>query len=415
MKHFLLITAASLLTATSAFAQDIFLDDATVLASDGTRQTADIQMSGGVITAMGAELTATDGSTRLSGVWVSPALVSAVSTLGIVDIGGESDTNDTSANTDLASASLRAADSFNPREVHIANARQRGILYAAIVPNPAGDTIFGGTGIVASLDGTDTSILDDTALIHIALGESGARRAGGSRAAAMAQLRGALDDVRRSYLTQDEGDVLRRRDARALRAVVAGRVPLMISASRASDLIAIIALKTDYPALDIIVIGAEEAHLVADKLAEAGIKLVVDPHENLPDSFDSVNASLDNVVVIDAAGVDYAILGLSSFRTIKAGGLAHHAGNAVGNGLSREAAFQAITGTPARWFGIDLGTMDVGSPASLVVWDGDPLEATSAPLAMYRDGESLSLESRMTALRDRYNPSIEDDRPYKYR
>lgn len=415
MKHFLLITAASLLSATSAFSQDMFLDDATVLASDGTRQTADIQMSDGVITAMGAELTATDGSTRLSGVWVSPALVSAVSTLGIVDIGGESDTNDTSANTDLASASLRVADSFNPREVHIANARQRGILYAAIVPNPAGDTIFGGTGIVASLDGTDTSILDDTALIHIALGESGARRAGGSRAAAMAQLRGAFDDVRRSYLTQDEGDILRRRDARALRAVIAGRVPLMISASRASDLIAIIALKTDYPALNIIVIGAEEAHLIADKLAEAGIKLVVDPHENLPDSFDSVNASLDNVIVIDAAGVDYAILGLSSFRTIKAGGLAHHAGNAVGNGLSREAAFQAITGTPARWFGIDLGTMDVGSPASLVVWDGDPLEATSAPLAMYRDGESLSLESRMTALRDRYNPSIEDDRPYKYR
>lgn len=415
MKHFLLVSAASLLTATSAFAQDMFFDDATVLASDGTRQTADIQMRDGVITAMGPELTAMDGSTAMAGVWVSPALVSAVSTLGIVDIGAERDTNDTSANTDLASASLRAADSFNPREVHIANARRHGILYAAIVPNPTGDTIFGGTGLVASLDGTDSSILDDTALIHIALGESGARRAGGSRAAAMAQLRGALDDVRRSFLTQDEGDVLRRRDARALRAVVAGRVPLMISASRASDLIAIIALKADYPALDIIVVGAEEAHLVADKLADAGIKVIVDPHENLPDSFDSVNASLDNILAIDAAGMDYAILGLSSFRTIKAGGLAQHAGNAVGNGLSREAAFQAITGTPARWFGIDLGTMDVGSPASLVVWDGDPLEATSAPLAMYRDGEALSLESRMTALRDRYNPTVEDDRPYKYR
>ncbi|GHB03152.1 amidohydrolase [Algimonas arctica] len=415
MKHLLLASVASLLTATSAFAQDMFLDNVTVLASDGTRQTADIQMRDGMITAMGPELAATDGSTFMTDVWVSPALVASVSTLGIVDIGGERDTNDTSANTDLASASLRASDSFNPREVHIANARRRGVLYAAIVPNPTGNTIFGGTGLVVSLDGTNSSVLNDTALIHIALGESGARRAGGSRSAAMSQLRGALDDVRRSYLTQDEGDVLRRRDARALRAVVAGRVPLMISASRASDLMAIIALKADYPALDIIVVGAEEAHLVANELAGAGIKVIVDPHENLPDSFDSVNASLDNVVAIDAAGVDFAILGLSSFRTIKAGGLAHHAGNAVGNGLSREAAFQAITGTPARWFGIDLGTMDVGSPASLVVWDGDPLEATSAPVAMYRDGEALSLESRMTALRDRYNPTIDDDRPYKYR
>lgn len=415
MKHFLLVSAASLLTATSAFAQDMFLDNATVLAADGTQQVADIQMNDGVITAMGAELAALDGSTTMNGVWVSPALVSAVSALGIVDIGGESDTNDTSANTDLASASLRAADSYNPREVHIANARRRGVLYAAIVPNPTGDTIFGGTGLTVTLHGTDDAILDDTALIHIALGESGARRAGGSRAAATAQLRGALDDVRRSYETQGEGDVLRRRDARALRNVAAGRVPLMISASRASDLTAIIALKADYPALDVIVVGAEEAHLVAEDLANAGIKVIVDPHENLPDSFDSVNASLDNILVIDAAGVDYAIVGLSSFRTIKAGGLAQHAGNAVGNGLSREAAFQAITGTPARWFGFDLGTMDVGSPASLVVWDGDPLEATSAPVAMYKDGESLSLNSRMTALRDRYNPTIEDDRPFKYR
>lgn len=415
MKHFLLATAASSLLATSAVAQDMFLNNATVLASDGTSQTADIQMRDGVITAMGPELSAVDGSDTMTGMWVSPALVTAVSTLGIVDIGGERDTNDTSANTDLASASLRAADSFNPREVHIANARRRGVLYAAIVPGPTGDTIFGGTGLVASLDGSDRSILDDTALIHIALGESGARRAGGSRAAAMAQLRGALDDVRRSFLTQDEGDVLRRRDARALRAVVAGRVPLMISASRASDLMAIIALKADYPALDIIIVGAEEAHLVADELADAGIKVIVDPHENLPDSFDSVNASLDNILAVDTAGIDYAIVGLSSFRTIKAGGLAQHAGNAVGNGLSREAAFQAITGTPARWFGIDLGDMDVGSPASLVVWDGDPLQATSAPVAMYNDGTALPLNSRMTALRDRYNPSIEDDRPYKYR
>lgn len=415
MKHLLLASVACALTATSSFAEDMFLDDATVLAADGTSQVADIQMSGGTITAMGPELAATDGSTVMTNVWVSPGLVSAVSALGIVDIGGERDTNDTTANTDLASASLRAADSYNPREVHIANARRRGVLYAAIVPNPTGDTIFGGTGLTVTLHGTDNAILDDTALIHIVLGESGARRAGGSRAAAMAQLRGALVDVRRSYQTQGEGDVLRRRDARALRAVVAGRVPLMISASRASDLTAIIALKADIPALDIIVVGAEEAHLVATDLADAGIKVIVDPHENLPDSFDSVNASLGNILAIDAAGVDYAIVGLSSFRTIKAGGLAQHAGNAVGNGLSREAAFQAITGTPARWFGIDLGDMDVGSPASLVVWDGDPLEATSAPVAMYKDGEALSLNSRMTALRDRYNPSVEDDRPFKYR
>ncbi|MGB6318535.1 MAG: amidohydrolase, partial [Litorimonas sp.] len=240
-------------------------------------------------------------------------------------------------------------------------------------------------------------------------------RAGGSRGAAIQQLRSAIDDARRSYLQHVEGDVFQRRDARAFRQVVSGDMPLMISASRASDLLRIIRIKQDVPALDIIVIGAEEAHLVADDLAEAGIRVVVDPLENLPDNFDSVNASFDNVVVLEEAGVEYAIGGLSSLGVVKAGGLAQHAGNAVAQGLPYAAAIQAITTTPASWFGVDLGERRVGADATMVVWDGDPLEVTSAPIALYMDGDEVTLSSRMTALRDRYNPALEDDRPYKYR
>lgn len=410
----LLITAASLL-ASPALAQSVFLNDATLVAPNGQESQVDIAIEDGTIVALASEVTPDAAASVIENAWVSPGLVASYSTLGLVDIGAESSTNDTSANTDLASASIKASDSFNPRMVHIGNARRRGIMYAAVVPSPAGDTIFGGTGLTASLDGSDGSVLNDIAMVHIALGEAGARRAGGSRGAAMAQLRGALDDARRGFQTQDEGDVLRRRDARALRPVLSGAVPLMISASRASDLSRIIDLKTDYPNLDIIVVGAEEAHLVADDLAEAGIKIIIDPHENLPDTFDSVNASLDNVVAVNAAGVDYAISSLSSLGVVKAGALVQNAGNAVGNGLARDAAFRAITSTPAEWFGIEMDDVSQGDRATLIVWDGDPLEVMSAPIAMYQDGNEISLNSRMTALRDRYNPSVESDRPYKYR
>lgn len=412
MKRFFLATAATLLCASPALSQTLFLDDATVIAPNGVSQTQDLILTDGRITDMGSALTAPDGVETMTGVWVTPGLVASISTLGIVDVGAESSTNDISANTELASVALQAVDSFNPRNVHIGNARRRGVMYAAVASNPTGDTIFGGVGMIA---GTDGSVEDEAAFVHIALGQSGASRAGGSRSAAIAQLRGAFADVRRSYLTQDEGDVLRRRDAQALRPVLAGRMPLIISASRASDLMRIVDLKADFTNLDIIVIGAEEAYLVADDLAVAGIKVVVDPQENLPDNFDSVNASFENVLTLEASGVDYAIAGLSSLGVVKAGNLTQHAGNAVGHGLSREAAFTAIMETPARWFGIGLGSMNAGSSASLVVWDGDPLEITSAPVAMYKDGQTVSLESRMTALRDRYNPSSTDDRPHKYR
>ncbi|MEM7728042.1 MAG: amidohydrolase [Pseudomonadota bacterium] len=411
----LIVAAALSALSAPAWAASVFLDNATLIEDSGERRTVDIRLEDGRIVAMGSRLRAPANGETISGAWVTPGLFTPFSLLGIVDIGGEDTTNDTAAETELFSASVLAADSFNPREVHIANARQRGVMYAAVVPQPNGDRIFGGMGLVAKLDNSDDAILSEAAFMHVALGQAGAGLAGGSRGAAIQQLRSALDDARRSYLQHIEGDVFQRRDARAFRRVATGDMPLVISASRAADLLRIVKIKEDAPDLDIIVVGAEEAYLVAEALAESGIKLIVDPHENLPDNFDSLNASLDNTLAIHDAGIEYAIAGLSSFRTVKAGVLAQHAGNAVGQGLGHDAAMRAITTTPAGWFGIDLGERRVGAPASLVVWDGDPLEVTSAPIAAYLDGETVSLDSRMKALRDRYNPARSDDRPSKYR
>jgi len=78
--------------------------------------------------------------------------------------------------------------------------------------------------------------------------------------------------------------------------------------------------------------------------------------------------------------------------------------------LEWDKAFAAISSTPAKWFGLGKG-----SDATLVVWDGDPLNVTSAPTDMFIRGERQSLKSRQTALRDRYNPTSDDTRPHKYR
>ena len=79
---------------------------------------------------------------------------------------------------------------------------------------------------------------------------------------------------------------------------------------------------------------------------------MVDPHDNLPVSFEAVNARLDNVILLDEAGVDYAISNASALGVQRPATLAQHAGNAVGNGLEWDKAFAAITSTPAKWFGL---------------------------------------------------------------
>lgn len=415
MTRTLLTLTAALALATPAAAQDMFIDNATIVTATDVRPDTDIEIRNGRIARIGANLRASEEVPVQMGGFVTPGLFAPYSTLGLVEIGGEASTNDIGSEAEGSSVSELAADSFNPYSVHIANARMRGVTHAVVAPSPDGDSIFAGTGIIIDLSGDFGSVIDEAAFVHVAIGQRGAGLAGGSRAAAMAQLRGALRDATRTYDDPDDGDVLSRADAAALRPAVNGRIPLMVSVSRASDMMRLIALKDEFPRLDMILVGAEEAHLIAGELASADMKVIVDPQENLPASFDSVNASFDNVLILQAAGVDYAIANLGALGVSKAGTLNQHAGNAVGNGLSRQAAFAAITDTPARWFGLPTNSLEVGDAASLVVWDGDPFEVTSAPVAIMIDGENVGTDSRMRRLRDRYNPLSNSTQPHKYR
>ena len=414
----LLLSAAAL----PAAAQDMFISDAKVVSNtaSGILENQDIIVRNGKITQIGADLTAPMSVETIdaTGRWVTPGLIAPFSRLGLMDIGGEDVTNDTSSGESETSVSELASDSFNPKSVFIANTRRMGITHAVISPSAAGHSIFGGTGAVVNLSGDYDSVEKPRSFVFVQLGESGTQRAGGSRAAALQQFRAALDDAGAypsRYDGPEDGDALSRQDASALFKASRGQMPFLISANRAQDMLNIIKLKKEYGSLDIIILGAAEAWKIADELAAADIKVMVDPHDNLPDSFDSVEARLDNVVLLDAAGVDYAITNASALGIQRPTTLAQHAGNAVGNGLEWDKAFAAISSTPAKWFGLGSASLSQGSDATLVVWDGDPLNVTSAPTDMFIRGERQSLKSRQTALRDRYNPTSNDTRLHKYR
>jgi len=418
------LTTALLLSmvASTAIAQDYFISDAKLVTntSQGIVEKADIIIRNGKITQIGTDLVAPANANIINADrhWVTPGLIAPFSRLGLMDIGGEDVTNDTSSHESKTSVSELASDSYNPKSVFVANTRRHGITHAVISPSAAGHSIFGGTGAVVNLSAEYNSVEKPAAFVFVQLGENGTSRAGGSRAAALQQLRAALDDAGAypgRFDGPEDGDALNRQDASALLKAARGQMPLMISANRAQDMLNIIKLKKDHGGLDIIIIGAAEGWKIADDLAAAKIKVMVDPHDNLPASFDSVEARLDNVVLLEAAGVEYAITNASALGIQRAATLAQHAGNAVGNGLDWDKAFAAITSTPAKWFGLKGGSVAKGADATLVVWDGDPLDVTSAPTDILIEGQRQSLVSRQTALRDRYNPTSDDTRLHKYR
>jgi imidazolonepropionase-like amidohydrolase len=409
------------ISSTSALAQSIAINNGRIVTNgdSGILENTNLLIENGRVTTISGDAPFA-GDTVLddSDYWVTPGIFAPYSNIGLVEVSAESRSNDTKADTIDATVRIRAADSFNPKASNVAVSRAGGITTAAVYSGADTD-IFGGIGMLVSTTGEFDSVLDEDAFFYVDYSKS-SKKSGGTKGAAMAYLRSALDDAR-NYSTRfkspDDGDTLRRADARALRPALQGRMPLIIKADRAVDMLNIIKLKGANPGLNITIIGAAEAWMITDQLVDAGVGVMVDPMKNLPSDFDQLGARLDNIQILKTAGVDTAIMAVS-----KTGSMAHnlrlltqHAGNAVANGLSWDDAFKSISSVPAEMFGrTELGQILVGQTANLVVWDGDPLEAMSAPVAVIIDGELQSLKTRQSELRDRYNPTRSDDVPYGY-
>ena len=421
IRKLLLTSAAALSVLASATAQDIAIVNAKVWTGTdaGTLDNATVYISDGVIEGMGVNYAPPSGTAIVNadGNWVTPGIIAAFSRVGTVEVGAEDSTNDTSASGSPFSVALRAADGFNPAATPVDVTRIEGVTRIAVAP-AYGGVMIAGQGFVANTSGDDGSISDQRAFVYVDLGEGGAGLAGGSRPAAWAALRGAFADARgypARFMAHNEGDTLTRADAQAFGPAVRGQQLMLVSAHRASDLRLIMDLKADNPNLNLAIVGADEGWLVADELADANIPVIVDPFSNLPASFSQLGATSRNAERLIAAGVPtaFAHLGNSGHQSRL---VLQSAGNAVANGVSFDDAMAAMTVVPAMIFEMDgVGSIARGNTADLVIWDGDPLDVTSAPTAVFIDGEAQSLESRQTKLRDRYLSLDESEKPLAYK
>ncbi|HHL43133.1 MAG TPA: amidohydrolase, partial [Hellea balneolensis] len=350
----------------------------------------------------------TDTSISGDGYWITPGIFAGYSRLGLVEVSAEKTTNDMSASDADQSVSLRASDGFNPKSTSVPVSRLGGVIYAAVSPG-AGSDIFGGIGMVTSTTGSFNSIVKDPAFYYVELGENGADTSGGSRLAAIGHFRAALSDAKSSggFKSPDDGDALARIDAKALKMALSGQYPLIIATDRAAEMKRLIEIKSEHPKLNINILGGAEAWMVKNDLANADIGVLIDPIENLPYSFGALGTRTDNAKQLIDAGVTTGFMSRSATGAFSQNLrlLGQHAGNAVANGVKWEDAFKAVTITPAKMYGLEkFAVIRTGSKANFVVWDGDPLEVTSAPVAIFIDGQLQSMQSRQTKLRDRYHP-----------
>lgn len=421
IRKILLTAAASAAMALSAAAQNVAIVNAKVWTGTdaGTLENATVYISNGKVAGLGVNFAPPSGTDLIDadGNWVTPGIFSPFSRTGIVEVNAEDSTNDTNAAGTMFSVALRASDGFNPAATTIDVTRIEGVTRIAVAPS-TGSSLIAGQGFIADTTGDADSISYDRAFVYVDLGENGAGLAGGSRPAAWASLRGAFADARGypgRFMAHNEGDTLTRADAQAFGRAVRGQQLMIIAARRASDLRMVMDLKEDNPNLNLAIVGADEGWIVADELADAGIPVIIDPFQNLPASFSQLGATSKNAERLLDAGVTTAF-GFLGRDTHQARLVLQSAGNAAANGVSFDDAMAAMTTVPAAIFGVEnYGTIERGSTADLVIWDGDPLEISSAPVAVFIDGEAQSLESRQTKLRDRYLDLDESEKPLAYK
>jgi imidazolonepropionase-like amidohydrolase len=188
--------------------------------------------------------------------------------------------------------------------------------------------------------------------------------------------------------------------------VLEGRVPLWIEADRSSDIESALKLAKDYN-LKLVLSGAAEAWMVADKIAAAHVPVLTGAMNNIPMSFSSLGTRQENAGLLRRAGVTVAIIGNAGGGDEEAFNVRNvrfEAGNAVAYGMSREDALRAITLTPAEIFGVAdrVGSLQPGKDADVVVWSGDPFEFATEPEHVFVRGRESHTPTRQDLLEQRY-------------
>lgn len=393
-----------------ALAQPTVLKNAKVLTAGpmGQLDNASIVIENGKIVDFGVEIKMPANATVLdmTGKVLSPGIVAANTTLGVVEVNDRTNSNDSTATISDLSASVDIQYAVNVRSSLIPVARNGGITRAIVTPGLGGGgqkkLRFGGQAAIISTGADQDAIIKPRAGVTVNL-----QNVKSGRGAVFIELRALMDDAKTYASAGDTAAIkdLKKKnwsvaDLDALAPVANGEVPLIIQVDRASDISQVLKIARDLN-LKLVLVGATEGWVVADEIAGTDASVILNPADNLPSNFDQTLVSSENAALLNQAGVVIAITGPRSGHDARL--TRFHAGISVAQGLPYDAAIRAITRNPARMFGeLNAGEIKIGQDADIAVWSGDPLEPLTDLEALYIGGELQPVNDRQKMLRKKY-------------
>lgn len=396
---------ALLLMTTAASAQDLLVRGATVATASarGNVEDADVLVQGGIIRAVGRGLSAPAGVpvVEAKGRMLTPALFGGITEIGIEEVSGESSTVDSALK--IGEQPLRpefdVTLAYNPASVLIPVARLDGIGFTALGAATGGGFVAGQGGVVR-FDGSADPI--GPRALFLRLGAAASELTGQSRAAQWMLLQQMVDEARGQVDADSPHALLTPAGRRTLARYLSGQGRIVVEVDRAADIRQLLRWAAREK-VKIAVAGGAEAWQLAPELAAAKVPVFVDALGNLPTTFDQIGATLENAARLQRAGVPVAFAQRDD-ASHNARKMRQLAGNAVANGLPWADGLAGLTRVPAEVLGVadQIGSIEPGKRADLVLWEGDPLDVAHYAEQVWLGGRAMPMRSRQTELRDRY-------------
>jgi imidazolonepropionase-like amidohydrolase len=409
MLHLLISTAVSLSPVPDSF----LVHDVKIEVGDGTTITSGaVWVEKGQIKAVGTDLKPPAALFKIDGQGktITPGLFETQTQLGLFEVDAEDSTVDYQFHGEDLSPAFRAVDGYNPLSIRIPIEREEGATH--VIASPNGSLLYG-KGFFYTLDQSSKSLINDEIALFGSVDIAANRGQGGARGGVWMKLRNVFADAayyRKNETRVDRGQTrplaLPTSQLKAIWPILDGQQKLVLTAHRVSDIRSAIAFRDAQKAkghdVQMIIAGGAEAWKIGKEIASAKIPIILTPSSQMPYSFSMLYARDDSPALLEKAKVKVILSSSTWANNVRR--LRQEAGIAVAHGMSRSGAFRAISLSPAEAFSVDdqVGSIQPGKKAHLVLWSGDPLELQTHVERMWIHGQEIRLDDRQRALARRY-------------
>jgi len=378
------------------------LQNATVhTITKGVLSGASVLIENGKIVQVGSNVSA-DGAEVIdcSGMVIYPGMIDSGTTLGLAEVSSVAETVDYQEIGNVT-PNMQALTAVNPNSEAIPVTRVSGVT--TVIAKPSGG-LFPGTAALINLVGyTPDQMYAGFKAVAMNF-PSSARRGRYDRRSdadikkdsekALKDANELMEKAKQYHdLSSNGAELEYYPEIEQLAKVISKELPLMIEVNAATDIQNAIKWVKD---MDIRVIfsGVKEGWRVADEIAEAGIPVITGPVQDLPSrQSDRYDAAYTNAGKLAKAGVKVA---LRTNETENVRNLPFHAAFAAAYGMGKEEAWKAVTINPAEIFGLgdQLGSIEAGKVANLIVATEDPFETRSQIMHVFINGYRIPLSNR---------------------